>query len=106
MDKEMRLDALLVERGLISGRDRAKELIAKGLVLVNGAPADKPAQKCAPGAALELLGQEAHYVSRAAAKLNGALDAFSAPRNPPIRSGDQPLQPAPAAADNPLHGAS
>lgn len=77
MDKEMRLDALLVERGLISGRDRAKELIAKGLVLVNGAPADKPAQKCAPGAALELLGQEAHYVSRAAVKLREALDSFS-----------------------------
>lgn len=77
MDKEMRLDALLVERGLISGRDRAKELIAKGLVLVNGAPADKPAQKCSCGAALELLGQEAHYVSRAAVKLREALDSFS-----------------------------
>ena len=77
MDKEMRLDALLVERGLISGRDRAKELIAKGLVLVDGAPADKPAQKCSCGAALELLGQEAHYVSRAAAKLREALDSFS-----------------------------
>ena len=77
MDKEMRLDALLVERGLISGRDRAKELIAKGLVLVNGAPADKPAQKYSCGAALELLGQEAHYVSRAAVKLREALDSFS-----------------------------
>ena len=77
MDKEMRLDALLVERGLISGRDRAKELIAKGLVLVDGAPADKPAQKCSCGAALELLGQEAHYVSRAAVKLREALDSFS-----------------------------
>ena len=36
MTEQMRLDAALVSRGLIGGRDRAKELIANGSVLVNG----------------------------------------------------------------------
>ena len=39
-----RLDAVLVERGFVSGREKAKELIAGGLVRVNGHPAAKPAQ--------------------------------------------------------------
>lgn len=74
--EEMRLDALLVERGLISGRDRAKELIARGAVLLNGVPADKPSQRCDPKADLTVLGDGGHYVSRAAEKLRGAMEAF------------------------------
>lgn len=77
MSNEKRLDVLLVERGLISGRDRAKELISKGLVLADGALAKKPSAQYSPEVQLEITGQEAHYVSRAAAKLLGALDAFS-----------------------------
>lgn len=79
MDKreQMRLDALLVERGLVSGRDRAKELIAKGAVLVNGALADKPSQRVGPEADLTVLGDGGHYVSRAAEKLRGAMEVFS-----------------------------
>lgn len=77
MRSETRLDVLLVERGLISGRDRAKELIARGLVLVNGTVAQKPSEKYPADIPLEVSGEEAHYVSRAAAKLSGALDSFS-----------------------------
>lgn len=45
MAEEMRLDQLLVARGLVGGRDRAKELIAQGNVLVDGKQAGRPAQK-------------------------------------------------------------
>lgn len=72
-----RLDVLLVERGLVTGRDRAKELIAQGVVLVNGVPADKASQRVGPDAELTLLGDGGHYVSRAAQKLRGAMETFS-----------------------------
>ena len=37
-----RLDAALVERGLASGREKAKELVRAGGVRINGRPAAKP----------------------------------------------------------------
>lgn len=76
MAEEMRLDQLLVARGLVGGRDRAKELIAQGNVLVDGKPADRPAQKYPPDVPLEILHDAARFVSRAAHKLEGALRAF------------------------------
>ena len=76
MAEEMRLDMLLVSRGLVSGRDRAKELISKGQVLVDGKPAAKASQKCRGNAVLEILNDAAHFVSRAAHKLEGALNTF------------------------------
>lgn len=76
MTEQMRLDQLLVTRGLVSGRDRAKELIAQGQVLVNGKPATKAAQKYDSDIPLEILNDAAHFVSRAAHKLEGALQAF------------------------------
>ena len=76
MAEQMRLDMLLVARGLVSGRDRAKELIAQGQVLVNGQKAVKPAQKYEEDVQMEILNDAAHFVSRAAHKLEGALQAF------------------------------
>ena len=76
MDEQMRLDMLLVARGLVSGRDRAKELIAQGQVLVNGQKATKAAQKYDADVPLEILNDAAHFVSRAAHKLEGALKSF------------------------------
>ncbi len=76
MAEQMRLDQLLVSRGLVGGRDRAKELIAQGNVLVAGRPAVKAAQKYDSDVALEILNDAAHYVSRAAHKLEGALNQF------------------------------
>ena len=48
-----RLDAVLVERGFVSGREKAKELIVGGLVRVNGHPAAKPAQLVKEADAIE-----------------------------------------------------
>lgn len=76
MAEQMRLDMLLVSRGLVSGRDRAKELIAQGQVLADGKPANKPAQKYREDVSLEILNDAAHFVSRAAHKLEGALNSF------------------------------
>ena len=76
MGELVRLDLLLVSRGLVSGRDRAKELIAQGQVLADGKPATKAAQKYSDNVALEILNDAAHLVSRAAHKLDGALNAF------------------------------
>ena len=70
-------DALLVQKGLVTGRDRAKELIALGQVWVNGRQASKPALSCSPADAVELRGDGAHCVSRAGNKLAGALKHFS-----------------------------
>ena len=77
MAEEMRLDLLLVSRGLVGGRDRAKELILQGQVLADGEPARKPARKYDSAVPLEILNDAAHFVSRAAHKLEGALEAFS-----------------------------
>ena len=76
MAEQIRLDQLLVNRGLVSGRDRAKELIAQGQILVDGKPAVKAAQKYENDIPLEVLNDAAHFVSRAAHKLEGALNSF------------------------------
>ncbi len=70
----MRLDRALVARGLAQSRTRAQELIAEGAVMVDGAVASKPSVEVGDDAAVEVAGGTG-YVSRAAHKLLGALDA-------------------------------
>jgi 23S rRNA (cytidine1920-2'-O)/16S rRNA (cytidine1409-2'-O)-methyltransferase len=73
-----RLDAELVRRGLARSRRRANELVAQGQVRVGGAPAVRPSQQIPPDQTLEVVGGQDPYVSRAAHKLIGALDALEA----------------------------
>ncbi|WP_236579178.1 23S rRNA (cytidine-2'-O)-methyltransferase TlyA [Hydrogenimonas urashimensis] len=68
----MRLDALLVERGVVASRTKAQELIKEGGVTVDGRVVDKPSFKPAESAQIEIFG-ETRYVSRAARKLKGFL---------------------------------
>lgn len=75
MSEQMRLDAALVSRGLIGGRDRAKELISNGFVLVNGSVVKKAAYLCAIDDRIELL-QVPEFVSRGGEKLEKALSVF------------------------------
>lgn len=73
-----RLDAELVRRGLARSRQRAADLIAAGRVEVAGSVASKPAQPVDAGTAVDVVGEDRpDYVSRAAHKLAGALDALS-----------------------------
>jgi len=72
---EQRLDATLAARGLARSRSSAAQLIADGLVTVDGRPALKPALRVRPEQHIEIAAID-HYVSRAAHKLLAALDAF------------------------------
>ncbi|HQA31280.1 TlyA family RNA methyltransferase [Propioniciclava tarda] len=69
----MRLDSALVARGLARSRKHAVELIAAGGVRVNGRAARKASDDIGPDDRIDAASD--HYVSRAAHKLLGALDA-------------------------------
>ncbi len=72
----VRLDRLLVERGLAPTRERAQALIMAGHVLVEERMTDKAGALVLPEAALRLTGGDNPYVSRGGLKLKGALDHF------------------------------
>jgi 23S rRNA (cytidine1920-2'-O)/16S rRNA (cytidine1409-2'-O)-methyltransferase len=74
--EKLRLDAALVERGLVSGRDAAKAAIKSGAVFVDGKPADKPSAAVAPDSVLELRAETQKYISRGGLKLERALTEF------------------------------
>jgi 23S rRNA (cytidine1920-2'-O)/16S rRNA (cytidine1409-2'-O)-methyltransferase len=74
--KKMRLDRILVERGLAVTRSRAADLIRLGAVSVEGRPALKPGALIEPGARLMVEAQASPFVSRGGLKLASALDAF------------------------------
>lgn len=79
MKEKLRLDAALVERGLATGRDRAKALIMAGRVYVGGEKAAKPGDQIAPDAAIEVRGEDMPYVSRGGLKLEKAVKEFDLP---------------------------
>lgn len=70
---KLRLDKLLVERGLLGSRERAQALILAGRVLVNQQKIEKPGAAVLPDADIRLLGEEMPYVSRGGWKLEAAL---------------------------------
>ncbi|MCD6252952.1 MAG: TlyA family RNA methyltransferase [Thermotogae bacterium] len=74
-NSRLRIDQLLVERGLVESREKAKRLIMAGQVRVNGQRLDKPAVQVPMSAKISLV-QPDPYVSRGAYKLIGALDHF------------------------------
>ena len=76
MRKE-RLDRLLVERGIVQSREKARALIMAGKVAVEGRTMDKPAVQVEVEAQLQLRGRGSSYVSRGGDKLEGALEAFA-----------------------------
>ena len=70
---KLRLDKLLMERGLAVSRERAQSLILAGKVLVNEQKLDKPGVSVTSDAAVRLLGNDLPYVSRGGLKLERAL---------------------------------
>jgi 23S rRNA (cytidine1920-2'-O)/16S rRNA (cytidine1409-2'-O)-methyltransferase len=74
--KKMRLDRLLVERGLAPTRSRAADLVRLGAVTVAGALASKPGMLLATDTELSVAPGASPYVSRGGLKLAAALDAF------------------------------
>lgn len=71
----LRLDKVLLQRGLVPTRSRARDLIVRGAVSVAGAVELKPGALVAEDAPI-LLAEPSDYVSRGALKLDAALDAF------------------------------
>jgi len=69
----MRLDKLLLERGLTTSRERAQALILAGKVLVNGQKIEKAGAGVDASADIRLLGEDLKYVSRGGLKLEEAL---------------------------------
>lgn len=94
-----RIDVAIVARGLARSRVRAAELIRSGLVRVDGRPVRKPGQIVSPNSQIEIAsgGAEAEYVSRAAVKLAGALDAFDSAYR--AGAGDRPRVDAASCVD-------
>jgi len=75
MTKRVRIDRLLVERGLFESRTKAQEAIAAGMVTADGTAITKPAEAVSADAALQAA--PAHpWVSRGGLKLVAALDHF------------------------------
>ena len=75
MAKRMRLDQLLVERGVFETRTKAQASIMAGQVLVDGAKQTKAGAPTAEDAVLEVE-KQSPYVSRGGLKLEAALDAL------------------------------
>ena len=74
----VRLDELLLDRGLAPSRARAQALIMAGRVRSAGLRLDKPGRLVAADLPLELVGGEGEeWASRGALKLLAALDAFA-----------------------------
>ena len=70
---KLRLDRLLVERGLVPSRERGQALILAGRVLVDEQKVEKAGAAVASDAVIRLLGDDLPYVSRGGLKLAAAL---------------------------------
>ena len=75
-DKKERLDILLVERGIIPSREKAKASIMAGEIFVDGQRIDKAGEKIPVTASIEFKGKALKYVSRGGLKLEKAMKEF------------------------------
>ena len=71
---KIRLDKLLLERGLTTSRERAQSLILAGQVLVGGQKIEKAGTSVDAEAEIRLLGEDLKYVGRGGLKLEKALE--------------------------------
>src|SRR5579871_4494022 len=74
--QRIRLDRLLVDRGLAETREKAQGLILAGLVMANEQKVEKCGSLVEIGATLRMLGDPPRYVSRGGLKLEHALEHF------------------------------
>lgn len=74
--EKIRIDRLLVDRGLVESRERGQALILAGQILVNGQKQEKAGALVPDDAELRILGEVLPYVSRGGLKLAAALQEF------------------------------
>ena len=78
-ERPLRLDKLLVDRGLAESRTKAQALVMAGVVLVNDQRASKPSDTVAADAQIRVKGGDdptSRYVGRGGLKLEKALRDF------------------------------
>ena len=75
--KKLRLDLLLVERGLATSRSKAQALIMSGNVHGPNHRFEKPGQELEVDAQITIKGAEQPWVSRGGVKLAHGLESFS-----------------------------
>ena len=73
----VRLDIILVNKGLFESREKAKAAVMAGLVYVDGERADKPGALYSEDCTIEVKGKPIPYVSRGGLKLDKAISEFS-----------------------------
>ncbi|MBQ7059333.1 MAG: TlyA family RNA methyltransferase [Firmicutes bacterium] len=75
-EERIRIDQLLVRKGLAKSREKAKEWILGGLVLAEEKPVKKPSDLFSSDVKIRILPAGEEYVSRGGKKLAGALEGF------------------------------
>src|SRR5437016_4719927 len=70
---KVRIDKLLVERGLVPSRERAQAMILSGRVIVDGQKIEKAGAPVDPESEVRFLGEDLKYVGRGGLKLEAAL---------------------------------
>ncbi len=75
--KKVRVDQLLVDRGLAESRSRAQALVLAGLVYTGETKIAKPGQALSKDTPLDVRGRDHPWVSRGGIKLAHALDHFA-----------------------------
>lgn len=77
--KKIRIDVLLMERGVAASRSKAQAMVMAGEVLVDEKKVEKPSEQYGEDAVIRIKGDEraSRYVSRGGLKLEAALEAFS-----------------------------
>ncbi len=75
--KKIRLDQLIVQKGLVESREKAKAVIMAGEVMVDGTRADKPGHTFLEDSEITLKTASIPYVSRGGFKLEEAVKHFN-----------------------------
>ena len=73
---KVRVDQLMVDRGMAPSRTRAQALVLAGKIFHKEARIDKPGTMVRDDSELEVRGEDHGYVSRGGVKLAGALDVL------------------------------
>ena len=76
MKRRERLDKLLVDKGLVQSRERAKTIVMAGMVMVGDRVVDKAGSLVDPDSQIQVKGSDHPYVSRGGLKLEEALRGF------------------------------
>ena len=74
--KKLRLDQLIVNKGLAESREKAKAVIMSGEVMVDGVKTDKPGHAFPEDCEITLKTSSIPYVSRGGLKLEAAIRHF------------------------------